>query len=226
VIDRADQQVKHWLEEVAGKPPVWLAPGLKPPDGGAVGMYLAGFADSVAPRGARDTPPQVRLRYLVTTWDASPEDEHRVLGKLLFAALALGDWEVDLSPPAPVLWQALGLAPRPAFTLVVPLRSERVAPRAPLVTTEPRFRTVPASTLRGRLVVAGMPLAAARVELPSLGSATETDEEGNFSFGLVPNEAGKHHLRVVARGDVQNFTVEAGPPGSGPVTITFRPPEG
>jgi hypothetical protein len=226
VIDEADQQVKKWLEEVAGRAPVWLASGQPAPGASAVALHLLSFADAPAPRGLRQTPLQIRLRYLILVWDQTPEDEHRVLGKLLFAALEHAEWEVDVAPIALPLWQALGVAPRPAFALLVPLASQRVVPQAPLVGTAPRFRVVPGVPLRGRLLAGSdAPLAAARVELPALGAATETDADGNFSFGLVPRGASKQQLRVKARGDVQDFTVEVGP-AAGPVTIKFRPPEG
>ena len=98
-----------------------------------MGLYLLALAGAPPPRTRARTPLQFNLRYLVTTWSPQRQEEHRLLGKLLFAALEREDLEVDLTPLPGELWTALGIRPRPAFVLEVQARRDRPEPRAPRV---------------------------------------------------------------------------------------------
>lgn len=224
MIDAADDEVTSWLEQAAQVAPTWLAPPKAPPGPSGVALHLLGISEAPAPRAPRQTPLQVRLQYLVFPWDADPKTEHRRLGTLLASALHRHDWQVDLSSVSLPLWQALGLPPRAAFTLLVPLRIEEPLKLAAPVTRPLRLRQVPAATLRGRVVAGKMPIAAARVELPVFHEATETDADGNFAFGLLPASDDKrtirHRVRVNARGKVHDLDLEA--PASGRLIIDLN----
>ncbi|HET8542671.1 MAG TPA: carboxypeptidase regulatory-like domain-containing protein [Anaeromyxobacter sp.] len=222
MIQEADERVGGWLGQVAGAP-VWRERPRDHAKEKGVGLYLLELGEQPPARDGRKPPLQIQLRYLVTTWAETVEEEHRLLGVLVFAALERTDWEVVLRAVPVETWAALGVPPRPSFLLHVPLRVERpthVAPRvlAPLVT-----RTVAAVPLDGRVVgPRNLPIARARVELPSLSAATETDWEGRFLFPRVPAEPRAKRIRVVAKGIAQEFTHDVPPDGGGPVIIKLE----
>jgi len=225
VIDEVDAQLLDWIGSATGSP-VWLEPPRQHGQEKGVGLYLLDLAEAPPPRGERRAPLQVQLRYLVTAWGPTPKDEHRLLGDLVFAALQRPDWEVAFAPLPTAAWAAFGLAPRPTLVLQVPLRVERPVKLAPRVRMPLVARTVPSVALLGRVLgPEDIPVAAARVELPSLDAAAETDWDGRFRFPRVPVEPRAKRIRVRARGDVQEFTVEAPPVGGGAVTIRFEPRE-
>ncbi|MCU0518329.1 MAG: DUF4255 domain-containing protein, partial [Oscillatoria sp. Prado101] len=82
-------------------------------------------------RGSQRTPLQAAARYLVTTWAGTPEDAHRLLGDLLFAAMDSAAFQAELNPLPAAAWTAFGLPPQPSFVLRVPLQIAR--PQPPVV---------------------------------------------------------------------------------------------
>lgn len=225
MIDEVDAKLKEWVGSVAGQAAVRLeAPGPGAEQAGAgVGLYLLELSDAPTEHGDRRAAQQIRLRYLVTTWGATSEEEHQLLDELLFAALEREDMEVDLSPLPAGVWYAFGLPPRPAFVIQVPLRRERIRAIAPRVREPLIARTVPSEALVGQVLGPGdVPLASALVELPSLQLRTRTDLQGCFLFPRVPVEPRAKLLRVQARGEVHTFTAESAPGVTAPVTIRFQ----
>lgn len=226
VIDEADLSLKDWVSSVVEGVAVDLTAPAVPTEaqgGSRVGLYLLELADAPVQRERRRATQQLRLRYLVTTWAATAEEEHRLLGELVFAALDREDMEVDLAPVPVAAWSAFGLPPRPAFVLQVPLARERRAAPVPRVREPLVMRVVPSVPLVGRVLGPGdIPLASALVELPGLALSTQTDLQGRFRFAQVPAEPPEKHLRVRAKGEVRSFTAELAPGTSDPVTIRFE----
>jgi hypothetical protein len=224
VIEHADVLVSEWAAAVTGSGvPVVLAPPSddRTPATG-VSVFLMELVSRPALRGERRTPLQLGLRYLVTTWAEDPLSAHRLLGSLVLAAMEVESFEVDLTPPSPLTWAALGAAPRPGFVLQVLLRMPRPHPVAAPVRGPLVVQGVALTRLTGVLLGPGdIPIAAARIELPAAGAATETDSLGRFWFPGVPAEPERKLVRVRARGRQLDVEI-AQRDGSQPVVIRFE----
>jgi hypothetical protein len=165
---------------------------------------------------------QVRLHYLVTAWGEKPEDAHRLLGTLMFAAMENPptDLDVDLTPPSSEAWVALGVTPQPSFVMVVPFKQERPQPpvkyvRKPLVVQAGSMLTV-----AGTVVGPGdVPLAGATVEIAGLNMHEQTDAYGRFSFRSAPGGTQPIRLRIAAKGRRMEYVV--GEQASNPIVIHF-----
>ena len=138
MIDEVDRSLREWITTVLGETPVSLLPpspqdrqNTAPVEG--VGLYLLDLQEGPAARERRNQPLQLKVRYLITVSAAEPEEAHRRLGELAFAALASPEFEVELGVPT-ALWPAFGVPPRPAFLLRVAVRRERPERPVPLVT--------------------------------------------------------------------------------------------
>ena len=202
MIQNADRGVRDWAAGVLPGVEVALGPPAEPGSSARASLHLAELADGPGIRTEHGKPPpvQIELRYLVTTAAPAPEEAHDLLGRLLVAAVERTEYQVDLTPPPGAMWTALGVAPRPAFTLRVPLVVERQAPRAKTV-REVRLSAGPSRSLRGVVLgPGGQPVAAASVELPALGLHATTDRRGRFAFGRVPSGPGARRAVVRARG--------------------------
>jgi hypothetical protein len=166
-----------------------------------VSVYLMECAAAPPPRGTGRPPLQILARYLVTTWAEEPEEAHRLLGELLFAALESRDYEADLTPPTADAWSALGARPQPSFMLVAQVKQARAEPPTRYVRVPLVLQASPLVALRG--VVLGpeeMPIAGARVEAMGLNLWERTDAKGRFRFAGVPGGAHPLRLRVKAKG--------------------------
>jgi len=220
VIDAVDEQLRSWAGAVLGDASFSLDPPKPSPEGRGASFYLLELGPAPPPRNTGRAPLQLALRYLVTTWAETPAAAHALLGELAFAAMEVPDALVDLAPLPPALWAALGVPPRPAFILQLPLRKERPEPRAPFVRVPLVVEDAPLVGLAG--VVLGpddVPVAGAAVELPALGYRTRTAPDGTFRFAAVPATAGRLRLHVRARGREQTVTLDK--VGEGPVTVRF-----
>lgn len=227
-IDEVDRRLKEWVKSILEGVEVRLtAPGSGTEKDGAeqrgVGLYLMEIA-VMPPASTTKLPPlQVALRFLVTSWSEDPEDAHRLLGELVFAAMENPEFEVELEPVAMTVWRALGVPPRPAFVLRVPLQRVRHAPKAKPVTAFPVVKTLVVVSLHG--VVWGpsdTPLADAEVQVPALALTARTDHKGRFHFSSVPGEGQKKTLRVRAKGQELNLTTDQSyPDASKPLLIRF-----
>lgn len=230
MIDEVDQRLKSWVGRVLGDAPVSLAVPQRESVERGVGLYLLELAPAPPTRPAhasRRPPLRVSLCYLVTAGGESPERAHHLLGELVFAALEEPDFEVDLSPPPVPLWAALGMAPRPAFRLRVPLERERPVPAVPRVKEPLITRAVPAVPLLGRVVGPGdIPIPEALVELPSMGLSARTDAKGLFRFASVPSATPLGRLEVRAKGAVLAVRAEELPTEEGALVVRLPLKEG
>jgi hypothetical protein len=207
MIDEIDRHLSDWIGTILKKVEVSLLPPARELKGRGVGLYLLDLTPAPVPRGIRKPPLQIKLRYLVTTHADDPLESHRMLGKLLIAALQESEFEVEQEPLPIALWEALQVEPRPSFVLRVPLtheQPEKLAPpvRLPLVIKSTQF-----ATLTGQVVgPENIPIANARVEVPALELHTHTDSNGRFHFSTVPVDPFPKLLRVRAKG--QEFSVD------------------
>jgi hypothetical protein len=222
VIEQADVRLTDWVSTVAG-PDVQVvltapANGL---GGSGVSLFLMDLAALPPMRGQRRTPLQLGLRYLVTAWAPDPLAEHRLLGTLVAAAMQEEGWEVQLAPLPPATWTALGAAPRPSFVLQVPARQARPEPVRPRVRGPLAVRGVALVPMAGVVLGPGdVPVANARVEIPSAGAVAETDPLGRFRFPALPAEPTQRLVRVRARGKQIDVEI-AQPEASSAVVIRF-----
>lgn len=227
MIDEIDQRLKAWVGRVLGDAPVSLAAPDRESVDRDVGLYLLELGAAPPPRTSRRPPLRVSLCYLVTAGGESPERAHHLLGELVFAALEEPDFEVDLSPVPVPLWTALGVPPRPAFRLRVPLERERPMPSIPRVRQPLITRTVPAVPLLGRVVGPGdIPIPQALVELPSMGLSARTDARGRFRFASVPSDTPLGRLEVRAKGEVLAVRAEELPTEEGALLVRLPLKEG
>lgn len=230
MIDGVDQRLEQWASSVlateGGPIEVRSSPPVDAAATPCVALHLLDLLPAPATASAARNPPlQITLRYLVTTCAASAAQAHRMLGTLVFAAMEHPELEVELEPLPAGFWEAFGVAPRPSFLLRVPLRRERPEPKVERVRRPAEVRFAALTTLRGRVVGPGdVPLAAAQVELPSLGVTTRTDSDGCFRFAALPAEPVQRQIRVRARGQEMAVTVEPTAAPGQSVVIRFDIP--
>ncbi len=219
MIEDVEGRLKAWVAGVLGDVTMSLeAPG-NAATGRGVSLYLLDLAARPPVPGTGRAPLQLTLRYLVTSWADDPTEAHLLLEQLAFAAMDSPDFEVELQPPAPEAWLALGARPRPAFYLRVPLRQPRPEPAVKRVLQPIAVRTAPLISLQGVVLGPGaIPVAGARVELPAFGRSAYTDSHGRFRLTGVPGEPHARVLRVSARGTEQTLTVE----GNDPLSINLE----
>jgi Carboxypeptidase regulatory-like domain/Pvc16 N-terminal domain len=210
MIDLIDRRLSDWIKNTLDDVEVFLTAPEAAEPGRGVGLYLLELLHTPAARTAQKPPLQITLRYLVTARADAPEEAHRLLGQLIFAALENAEFEVEPNAPAAELWGALGVAPRPSFVLRLPLRREqRPEQAAPRVRVPLVVKGAALTSLRGQVVGAGgVPVAGARVELPSASLSTRTDFEGRFTFPAVPASPRAQLLRVRAKGRDFSITAE------------------
>ncbi|MET0773562.1 MAG: hypothetical protein ABWZ82_10790, partial [Candidatus Limnocylindrales bacterium] len=129
MIDSTDLDLVTWAEGVLPGMPVALdPPGAQDVGTPGVGLYLLELRQHPPMRSSRPEPLRLWARYLVHAWAPLPAQAHEMLFELAFSALEREDLDVDLEPPAPDVWFALGVAPRPCFRVGVPVRRARVTP--------------------------------------------------------------------------------------------------
>ena len=219
-IDEVDQHLKDWVGRVLGDVPVSLAVPDRDNVDRCVGLYLLELGQPPPARTAQRPALRVSLCYLVTTGAESPERAHHLLGELVFAALTEPDFEVDLSPVPVALWAALGVPPRPAFRLRVPLARERSQQDVPGVKVPLLAQAMPAAVLVGRVVGPGdIPIPGALVELPAMGLSARTDLKGCFRFASVPAGTPLGRLEVRAKGAVLAVSAEELPTEEGALVV-------
>ncbi len=222
MIDQTDKRLKDWAATVADGVPISLAPPDDAQTGQGVSLYLLELAPQPPSGIARRLPLQLSLRYLVTTWADTPEEAHRLLGNLAFAAMESTEFEAELEPIPLAAWAAFHAVPRPAFVLRVPLRVERPEPSTKLVRKPMVVKTALITSLIGVVVTPDdVPLAGATVEFPALQLTVHTDAKGHFRFPAIPAEPPTRQLRVKAKGRELDVTVDQ--PGSEqePLVIHF-----
>jgi hypothetical protein len=207
-VDEVDRRLEEWIRAVLGEVTVSLAAPKDSQTG--VNLYLLDLVNSPPPRSVKERPPhRIMLRYLVTVSETDPYATHRMLGELMFAAMALPDAEVELEQLSSAVWSALGLAAQPGFLLRVPLVRERPEKFAPPVRKEMIIKNAPLQPLTGRILGPGdIAIMGARVELPALQISTVADFRGRFQFAAVPSDPPIKLLRVNAKGRTVSVSVE------------------
>jgi hypothetical protein len=222
MIDQIDAGLTKWVEGVVAGVRPSFAPPSDAEDGLAISLYLLEIVDD--PRRQHSGRPKLQpsLRYLVTTRAGEPQDAHRLLGVLFYAALDNPDYEVELDRVDTELWSALGIAPRPAFILRLPLPHEWTLPELPLVTQGPVTSITGLATLYGQVLGPGdIPLAGARVELANLNRWVTTGRRGRFALAGVPPAPAPKTVLITARGREHfSTTCETGSEEA-PVIFTF-----
>ena len=232
MIEIIGKEIKDWIGSVITGAEVVL--GL--PEGNAqsaqIGLYLMDLSRRNCARVGKLPPFKIDLRYLVTVRSPRPEEAHRLLGELIFAALQKTEkespeFEVVIEPLPVEAWAVLGAAPQPSFFLQAPLRHERPEPKVPLVREPVVLQPSPMRTLSGVVYgPGGMPIMGARIELLSTGVAARTDDKGRFRFVGAPANA-QLKLLVQAKGQQQeiDFSGAVAAKGDEPLEIRLHIPE-
>lgn len=222
MIEEVDRKLQEWVSSVVGDVEVRFdVPRDRP--GPAVWIYLLDLQSALPEQRGERRPLQMSLRYLITTWADEEPRAHALLGKLALAALERNDAQVELRGPSPETWSALGVAPRPAFFMQLPLVVARPL-AAGRIRRLPDIHIQQARSWSGVVLTSDdVPVADARVELTQTASITHTDERGRFSFGVVPEEPRDKPLKISAKG--QELTVTAQRVAGKPLLIRFDPRE-
>jgi hypothetical protein len=175
-----------------------------------VNLYLLELRSRPAMRGTMRDPLQLALNYLVRTWAPDPADAHSMLLDLCFAAMEEPDFDVDLDPIGPELWQALGVVPGPAFRVSMPIRRVRPQPVTKPVLHPLQIEGTTLGSVAGWVRTpddAAIP--GATVEVPALDRQSLTDSRGRFQIEAIPAAPGRLDIRVRAKGKEAWATVGA-----------------
>lgn len=222
VIDQADRELQEWVKSIVTGVEVVLGPPRQLDGKYGVSLYLLALATPPPAWMNRQPATRVALRYLVTAWAEDDEQAHSLLGKLVLAVMEKREYELDLAELPATMWTALSIAPRPAFTLCVPLYVERPEPVTRLVHGPLVVRGAPVINLHGIVLGPGdIPIVGASVELPALQLSEHTDARGRFYFSTVPGEPRGIQLLVKAKGRVQSVTVEQPTSDREPLAVRF-----
>jgi hypothetical protein len=223
-IEQADQRLKDWVENVTGGTTCSLnapSPAAKDP---TISCYLLDLLEIPALRNVPHPSHQFSLRYLVTSWAKEPSDAHQRLNALVFAVLEEPELELEMHPPEPALWTALGVPPSPCFFLRVRVRLERPEKPPRLVLQPLKVEALPVKPLAG--VVLGpedVPVMGAVIEIPALQLSVRTGSKGQFRFKSVPEGGWLKRLVVKARGRTQEIALEKDYSEENPLIIHFDP---
>jgi hypothetical protein len=224
VIDQGDQSVAEWVGSVLEGVEVSFSPlAQEAAEKPIVSAYLLDLLPASATANNRRTPSQqLQLRYLITTASKDPFEAHRMLGELVFSAMEHEKFQVDLEPLTPATWQALGLAPAPAFLL----RTLLIRPRAQTERYVSQAVDLSASTvvsINGIVVGPGdLPIVNARVEYSATGAVTRTDNKGYFHLvATPPSSKASSQFLVQAKGREQSVSVKPKEMQNQPVVIHF-----
>lgn len=208
------------LADIAGKR---VEVGLPPTSSGRSSLYLhpLELREAGPARAAGWQPVDALAAHLVT---ATAQDGLQALGLLSLVALAAQEDRrvlCDLVPPSTALWQALGVPPRPSWTLLVPLIKPRESAAAPPVTAPLAVGLSGLVPITGQVVGGGgRPQAGVRLTAPGLGAPAVTDLQGRFRL-LVPADARPTHLTAVTRRGEVRLDLQA---GDRPQTLVIPPP--
>lgn len=201
MIDVVDARLKAWVETVVGTTEVALTPPRAGQGDPVIHLYLLQVVPSLSSPDNKRTPVSVMLHYLVTARADQPEQAHKLLGDLIFAAIDNPEFTLDFEPLPIQTWIALGVEPQPAFVMKVPLTRELPEPDAALVRVPMVLRASSIASLQG--VVLGpedQPLHGALVEISGSRLYQRTDSRGRFRFPTVPADPSVKRVRVTAKG--------------------------
>jgi hypothetical protein len=225
--ESSDSDLSAWVRRVLPDVDVSLdRPVADDPDGRGVGLYLLELRERPPLRSARREPLQLAVQYLVRTWAPDPSDAHSMLLELAFSAMEEPDFEVELDPPSPGLWSALGVPPGPTFRIGVPIRRTRPEPPVKPVMHPLVIEPAPLGVLAGWVRTPNdQAIVGASVEVPDLERRSTTDRYGRFRFESVPGGRRPIELRVRAKGH-EVWTTVAGDDDREAVLIRLDPLEG
>ncbi len=222
MIDQIDERLQAWVTQTLPGATVTLDPPGPARSGQGASLYLFELIDDPPLRGQQRTPLQAAARFLVTTWAGKTEDAHRLLADLLFAAMEMTDFQVELIPLPTVAWTAFGLPPQPSFVLRVPVQLARPQRPVPRVRHPLDVQPVPLATLQGQVLGPDdFPLADARVAVDGLDAVARTDVNGNFHLDTLPAGPASRRLRVRAKGQELTVDTRIPTPDDKPVIIRF-----
>ena len=225
MIDQVDEALQKWVKSVTGSA---AAISLDAPVSGGtqtVSLYLLEIIDDPDRHTGDSRPYQPVLRYLVTTNAGEPQQAHRLLSDLLYAAMESSDYEVDLTPVPAHIWTGFSLAPKPAFFLRASLPEKALGkPGKPVFQSEPDLDSgVPIVPLYGLLLGPNdVPLMNARIELPNLFRFVYTDSKGGFVLQGVPAAPKEKTLLIKARKREKTIVVQQTGQPDQPVVIRFN----
>jgi hypothetical protein len=200
MFDEIGRQLNQWARASLGNENTAIT--LSVPESSAtqptVNLYLFSLEGTSPIRTNKPAPLTVYLRYLVTAIADDPLVAHGLLGRLFFAAMLHKGYEVTYPADDMMLWNTLGVVPRPAFILKVLATMERSIDQALPVTEF--LEQIPADMVNFSGQVRGpngVGIANAQVRLPVLGLTAHTDPRGNFVFTPIPKQ--KYVLKIFAR---------------------------
>lgn len=180
----AGAELERWLGSVLGCPVLMTSAGQLPPAraAGAASAVLCwlGLKSVVARPLERWTRITAQLDYLLYLDGGSALEQHARLEALLVAA-ALADVRCAPAPVEPAWWSALGLALRPALSLVRDVATDTAPrPAAPLARRVIANAQV-ARMLSGRVVLpSGEACAGATVRVAGASGSAVTGKDGRF----------------------------------------------
>jgi len=217
MIDTIDQLLRKWVGYVAGDVAISLSFEEKLETDLSISLCLMDILSMPMYGQGRRLPLQVRLRYLVSTEANDIEKAHQILGKLLFSAMEKPEFEVDLESVNMAVWQAFGIAPRPAFYLSLPMRVER-KDTTKLISTSPELVYRKMRDLDGVVMGSGnIPIPNGRIKLADMGRSVTADEQGCFHLASIPDKPTKRQFFISAKG--QDFEIEATLPEEGKLLL-------
>jgi hypothetical protein len=210
MVDDIDHSLKDWIGTIIpGVAVSFDAPGNAKTATKGISVYLLELLQSLPPSTLKRAPLQLTLRYLITTWSDSPEDAHKMLGRVALAALDHPGFVVESESLPMELWRAFGVSPVPSIVLRVPLRQERPEAKAKPVLSPMRVSMETVNSFFGVLLgrPGDFPLADAAIELPAIGLRTHSDSKGRFGFHSVPSKV-PFTLRIRAKGKEFQLQIE------------------
>lgn len=223
MIDVADEILQSWVSTVLEGVSVSLNAPKNEQTGSGVNLYLFGISAMPPLRTTKRPPLQVALNYLVSAWAQEIKEAHQILGKLLFAAMERGEFDVDFNPAAPAMWQAFDMQPRPSFILRVPLRHELPQDELPLVRGPIAVKHSVLQSLDGVVLSPdNVPLAGVQVELSPLDLSTRTDFRGHFNFAAIPRDPPVSQITVRAKGRQLLMPIDRAEKSDGLLLIRFQ----
>jgi hypothetical protein len=129
---------------------------------------------------------RLRVRYLITSEGWGPGTD-TPLDAVLDAVVGGTAVQLTLEPVAAETWRALGVRPRAAVQVDVPVHIARKLPAPPLVRGPLQLDGAPLVRLHGRVLGPGdVPVPGVRVRAPDVGASAETDRNGGFALAGVP----------------------------------------